>query len=440
MVARELAGALVSPVVTAHPTEVRRKTISAVQQQITELVRERDRTAPASSTSGVVGPALAGVLTLWQTALLRLSRLRLSDEIDEALRYYELSLFEVVPALNAELARRCAALARGALLERPVLRPGSWIGGDRDGNPFVTADTLRRRRAGRPTIALAHHLARSRLARRAVDVDRLVTPTRSCSRSPSASGDDSPFRDDEPYRRALGGIYARLCATALEVLGAVPARRRGRAAALRDARRAAAPTSTWSTRRCAATARARSPTTGWRRLRGAVERLRLPPLRAGPAAELRRPRGGRRRAAGLGRGRRRTTRALDEEARVELLRRRAATRRPLVAPGRRASETAAASSTCCVAAAARGRVLGPRAVPNYVISMCESVSDLLEVAVLLKEVGLLRPGADAADCGRHRPAVRDDRRPHRAATTLAALLADPLYRDAGRRAAATCRK
>src|SRR3954466_16088294 len=146
VVARELAGALVSPVVTAHPTEVRRRTISRVQRQITELIRRRDRSAPGEAGDPAWSAELQrAVLTLWQTALLRLSRLRLVDEIDEALRYYELSLFEVVPAINAELRRALNERWPDAgLLPRPMLLPGSWIGGDRDGNPFVTADALRR--------------------------------------------------------------------------------------------------------------------------------------------------------------------------------------------------------------------------------------------------------------------------------------------------------
>ena len=112
------------------------------------------------------------MLTLWQTALLRLSRLRLQDEIDEALRYYELSLFDVVPAINAELRRALDERWPDAgLLRRPMLLPGSWIGGDRDGNPFVTADALRRATTRQAETALAPPPRRARgAARRAVDV------------------------------------------------------------------------------------------------------------------------------------------------------------------------------------------------------------------------------------------------------------------------------
>src|SRR3954462_7855989 len=179
-VARELAGALVSPVVTAHPTEVRRRTISRVQRQITDLIRLRDRTVPGGSDDAEWSAELwRAVLTLWQTALLRLSRLRLEDEIDEALRYYELSLFDVMSAINAEL--RTALNERwpdAGLLERPMLQPGSWIGGDRDGNPFVTAEALYRATSRQAETALGHYLAELEELRVELSMsDRLVRPT-----------------------------------------------------------------------------------------------------------------------------------------------------------------------------------------------------------------------------------------------------------------------
>src|SRR5919107_580097 len=209
VVAHELAGALVCPVVTAHPTEVRRKTISQVQQEITELVRRRDRAAEGELDDDEwFGDLERAVLTLWQTALLRLSRLRLEDEIDEALRYYEVSLFDVIPAINAEVRRElCRRWPDARLLERPMLLPGSWIGGDRDGNPFVTADA----RPPAPTrpaqTALSHHLAELLVLHDELSMsDRLVTPTPALYHLAEASRDDSPFRADEPYRQALHGM------------------------------------------------------------------------------------------------------------------------------------------------------------------------------------------------------------------------------------------
>src|SRR6185312_8881158 len=200
----------------------RRKTIFQVQRQVSELIRQRDRSAPGevddAEWSGKLGRA---VLTLWQTALLRLSRLRLQDEIDEALRYYELSLFEVIPALNAELRRALRERWPDAgLLPRPMLLPGSWIGGDRDGNPFVTADALRRATRRQAETALGHHLAELTCLRDELSMsDRLITPTPELYELADAAGDESPFRADEPYRRAVLGIHGRLTATAHAAAG-----------------------------------------------------------------------------------------------------------------------------------------------------------------------------------------------------------------------------
>ena len=104
---------------------MRRKTIFQVQRQVTELIRQRDRAALGEVDGAEWSAKLwRSVLTLWQTALLRLSKLRLSDEIDEALRYYELSLFDVVPAINAELRRALNERWPDAgLLPRPMLLP-----------------------------------------------------------------------------------------------------------------------------------------------------------------------------------------------------------------------------------------------------------------------------------------------------------------------------
>src|SRR4051795_8438175 len=225
VVARELAGALVSPVVTAHPTEVRRKTIFQVQRQGSDLIRQRDRSAPGEVDEAEwSGKLWRSVLTLWQTALLRLSRLRLQDEIDEALRYYDLSLFDVVPSLNAELRRALNDRWPDAgLLPRPMLLPGSWIGGDRDGNPFVTADALRRATTRQAETALVHHLDELQALGAELSMsDRLITPTPELYRLAEESRDDSKFRADEPYRRALIGISARVAATASAVLGELP--------------------------------------------------------------------------------------------------------------------------------------------------------------------------------------------------------------------------
>ncbi|GAA3178529.1 phosphoenolpyruvate carboxylase [Blastococcus jejuensis] len=433
VVARELAGALVCPVVTAHPTEVRRKTVSKVQRDITDLIRARDRAALGETdVDEWSGKLWRSVLTLWQTALLRLSRLRLRDEIDEALRYYELSLFEVVPALNAELRRALDERWPDAgLLRRPMLLPGSWIGGDRDGNPFVTADALRRATSRQAETAIGHHLAELQELRLELSMsDRLVTPTRELYRLAEESRDDSPFRADEPYRRALGGIADRLAATATAVLGRVP----GPAPhaelppyASPDELRADLDVIDDSLRSHGAGALADDRL---RRLREAVEvfgfHLCGLDLRQNSSvheevvAELLAWAGVCDDYA-----------ALDEPARVELLGRELTLRRPLVRPDAELSETARGELDVLIAAAERVALLGPRTIPNYVISMCESVSDVLEVAVLLKEVGLLDPdGAAGPSCPVGiSPLFETIGDLQGGGATLAAVLAQPLYRE-----------
>jgi phosphoenolpyruvate carboxylase len=430
-VARELAGALVCPVVTAHPTETRRRTVFQVQRQIAQLIRERDR-------AGDVGDEWSArlwrsVLTLWQTALLRLSRLRLTDEIDEALRYYELSLFDVVPAINAELRRAVDQRWPGAgVLRRPMLLPGSWIGGDRDGNPFVTADALRRATTRQAETALGHHLAELAELRSELSMsDRLVTPSPALYALAEASGDDSPFRADEPYRRALTGIAARLSATAVRVLGAPP----GGAPSVPELKPYDSPDelrADLDVVDASLRSHGAGPLADDRllRLREAVEvfgfHLCGLDLRQNSAvheqvvAELLAWAGVCEDYAGL-----------DEPARVALLAEELTLRRPLVRPDAELSEETRKELDVLVAAAQQVALLGPRTIPNYVISMCGSVSDVLEVAVLLKEVGLLDPaGPDGPTCPVGiSPLFETIGDLQAGAATLGAVLDQPLYRS-----------
>ncbi|WP_104525321.1 phosphoenolpyruvate carboxylase [Blastococcus atacamensis] len=430
-VARELSGALVCPVVTAHPTETRRRTVFQVQRQITRLIRQRDRAG--NDVDDVWSAQLwRSVLTLWQTALLRLSRLRLQDEIDEALRYYELSLFEVVPALNAELRRAVEERWPGAgLLRRPMLLPGSWIGGDRDGNPFVTAEALRRATTRQAETALTHHLAELTELRSELSMsDRLVTPTPQLYSLADASRDDSPFRADEPYRRALTGISGRLSATARLVLGTVPGETETGpslpAYDSPDQLRADLDVVDASLRSHGAGSLADDRLL---RLREAVEVFGFHLC----GLDLRQNSSVHEQVVGellTWAGVCEDYAALDEAARVELLAGELTLRRPLVRPDAALSEGTRKELDVLVAAAERVALLGPRTIPNYVISMCESVSDVLEVAVLLKEVGLLDPaGADGPTCPIGiSPLFETIGDLQAAATTLGAVLDQPLYR------------
>src|ERR1700757_573645 len=144
-VAEALEDALASPVITAHPTETRRRTVFDTQPRITELMRLRLHGHSETPDGRDIEIELRRqVLMLWQTALIRLQRVKIQDEIEAGLRYYHAAFFEVMPQVNAEVRDALQARWPGAhLLEEPIIRPGSWIGGDRDGNPNVTAEVVR---------------------------------------------------------------------------------------------------------------------------------------------------------------------------------------------------------------------------------------------------------------------------------------------------------
>ncbi len=394
-IAGVLRGVEVSPVFTAHPTEVRRKTILDTQRRIATMLDQRGRQRlDAVEQADWDAELRMHVLTLWQTALLRLSKLRVRDEVDDALRYYQLTLLTEVPRLQLDVNRELSLLCGHAVELPALLRMGSWIGGDRDGNPFVTAEVLQWAVERQATVALRHHL--QGLLQLGLDLSlssRLVTPTAALLDLAEASGDDSQFRADEPYRRALRGMYARLAATALQALGSVPgpepigvrqpyarpeeliadlavvdaSLRSHGAATLADAHVAPLRQSvaSFGFHLCSLDLRQNSE----------VHERTVGELFA---------------AAGVCRD----YLALDESERVRLLRAELSSARPLASAFvAYSAETLSELSILRTAADARDR-FGAMIVRHNVISKCQSVSDVLEVAVLCKEAGLLRPGAD----------------------------------------------
>src|SRR3569623_303792 len=129
--------ALIVPVLTAHPTEVRRKSMIDHRNRIAELMTLRDAGRSETPAGDLVEAALLRQKAqLWQPRVLRRARLYVADEVETALSYLR-DVF--VPALPALCPRRDRAL--GARVTA-FLRPGSWIGGDRDGDPVVTAASL----------------------------------------------------------------------------------------------------------------------------------------------------------------------------------------------------------------------------------------------------------------------------------------------------------
>ena len=420
----------VSPVLTAHPTEVRRKTILDTQRRIAELLVERDRVRmDAEEAVQWEAELRLQILTLWQTSLLRLAKLRTRDEIAEALRYYELTLFHELPALQLAVQQTVNALAPGnPPRAKPVVQMGSWIGGDRDGNPFVTADVLNNAVDQQATTALTHHLnAIFELSLELSMSSRLITPTADLLALAEVSADDSPFRADEPYRRALRGVHARLAATARTTLGRIPGR--GPHAVLEPYREPAELSRdldivelSLHSHGAGSLADARV-----RPIRAAVDlfgfHLCTLDLRQNSdvhlsvVTELLR-------CGGVVDN----YDALSNEEQVSVLRKELATPRPLVSRAVTYSELTMSELAIAEKAATAIQRFGPRIIGHYVISKCTSVSDMLEVAILLREAGLFVPGDAPQLAVDIVPLFETIEDLEASAATLRALLAIPEYR------------
>ncbi|AWT54034.1 phosphoenolpyruvate carboxylase [Mycolicibacterium smegmatis] len=388
-VADTLTGALVSPVITAHPTETRRRTVFDTQHRITELMRLRLHGHTRTDDNRDIETELRRhILTLWQTALIRLSRLKISDEIETGLRYYEAAFFDVIPQVNAEV--RDALRKRwpdAKLLEEPILRPGSWIGGDRDGNPNVTPEVVRHATGRAAYVALAHYFEQITALEQELSMSaRLVKVTPALAALADACHE--PARADEPYRRALRVIHARLTSTAREILDEQPEheldlglpRYQTPAEFLADLDAVDGSLRANGSRVLAddRLGRLREAVRVFGFHLSGLDMRQNSDVHEEVVAEL---------LAWAGVHPDYTS--LSEPQRVELLAAEIATRRPLIREGADLSELAQKELGIVAAAARAVKVFGPQAVPNYIISMCQSVSDMLEAAVLLKEAGLL---------------------------------------------------
>ncbi|MGN7980546.1 phosphoenolpyruvate carboxylase [Burkholderia sp. 22313] len=225
--------ALIMPVLTAHPTEVQRKSILDAQHDIARLLAERDQPLTTRERAYNESMLRARVTALWQTRMLRDARLTVGDEIENALSYYRATFLDELPALYGDIE---AALAEHGLSARvpAFFQMGSWIGGDRDGNPNVTAPTLDEAINRQAAVILEHYLEQVHKLGAELSVSNLLVGANDAAKAlAAASPDQSPHRVDEPYRRALIGIYTRLAASARVRLGegTVPVRSAGRGAA-----------------------------------------------------------------------------------------------------------------------------------------------------------------------------------------------------------------
>ncbi|MES2281440.1 MAG: phosphoenolpyruvate carboxylase [Pseudomonadota bacterium] len=238
-IANTLAHSFVSPVLTAHPTEVQRKSILDAERDIAQLLTARDDIKALALAVTAVSPARAArdaltprelaaneaqlrarVMQLWQTRLLRFSKLTVADEIENALSYYEATFLREIPKLYANLEREL-----GNRTVHSFLRMGQWIGGDRDGNPNVSAETLNYALGRQAEVALRHYLTEVHFLGGELSLSAmLIDVSPEMKALAESSPDTSEHRKDEPYRRALTGVYARLAATLKMLTGGDAAR------------------------------------------------------------------------------------------------------------------------------------------------------------------------------------------------------------------------
>jgi phosphoenolpyruvate carboxylase len=384
----------VVPVLTAHPTEVQRKSILNCHVRIAALLDTRERVALTPDELHQNEAELRRVVTvLWQTRMVRPLKLSVRDEVENALPFYEQTFLPELPRLYASLEDELARRDPGVLGQQlpPFLQLGSWIGGDRDGNPFVTAPVLEETLRMQAQVALHAFLDELYTLGTSLSLALgLVKVSGAVQALADRSPDRSPHRADEPYRRAIAGLYARLSATAERLVGHRLGRPPlGAAEPYPDPDAFSADLDLLHASLCA---HGSADVAGGRlrRLRHGVRifgfHLAALDLRQNSevhertVAELFE-------AVQPGVG----YLELDEEARVARLAAELEDPRPLTSPFLTYSEETKGELAIFAAAAAGHRRYGPACIQNVIISKTASASDLLEVAVLLKEVGLLRP-------------------------------------------------
>ena len=402
IISQTLAHSFVSPVLTAHPTEVQRQSILSAERDIAELLRERDeikaRAAVVNAAKDALSPKelavneqrmRARVMQLWQTRLLRFSKLTVADEIENSLSYYESTFLREIPKIYAALEE-----ALGTHPVAPFLRMGQWIGGDRDGNPNVNAQTLQYALKRQADVALRHYLTEvhflgSELSLSAMLVEFPPAMKALAEKSP----DTNAHRIDEPYRRALTGMYARLAATLKSLTGGDAARH------------AVEPQNPYTDSESFLADLKIIRTSLNSHHAKALAAQRLDPLIRAvevfgfhlATVDLRQSSDQHEKVVDelLATARiEKNYASLDEASKRAVLVKLLNDARPLRIPGANYSDHAQSELSIFEEARLARTAYGTEAIRHYIISHTETVSDLLEVLLLQKEVGLMRGTLD----------------------------------------------
>ena len=402
IISQTLAHSFVSPVLTAHPTEVQRQSILSAERDIAHLLNERDEIKARAAVVNAVKDALtpkelaaneqrmrARVMQLWQTRLLRFSKLTVADEIENSLSYYESTFLREIPKIYAALEE-----ALGTYPLAPFLRMGQWIGGDRDGNPNVNAQTLQHALKRQAEVALRHYLTEVHFLGSELSLSAmLVSFSPAMKALAEKSPDTNVHRMDEPYRRALTGMYARLAATLKSLTDGDAARH------------AIAPQNPYPNASSFLADLKIIQTSLQNHHAKTLAAQRLDPLIRAvevfgfhlATVDLRQSSDQHEKVVCELLATARVEKdysALDEQSKRKLLMAMLNEARPLRIPGATYSEHALSELAIFEAAREARGSYGAEAIRHYIISHTESVSDLLEVLLLQKELGLMRGTLD----------------------------------------------
>jgi phosphoenolpyruvate carboxylase len=381
-----LSSMIIAPILTAHPTEVRRKSVLDREAAISATLDKLAAVGEDDGEEGGDGQAQERlrreIRLLWQTRVLRGTRIEVRDEITNVAAILQRSFLKEVPNLIRRLERA---------LQKPlpaILRVGSWVGGDRDGNPFVDESTLTTATSMHAEILLGSYLDELHLLGSELSISTELSGVSQALLTLASAGQDvSPHRADEPYRRAIRGIYARLAATYSQLIGKPPARA-SELPALSYATTQELDTDLLVLDESLRANQASDVADGrLARLRTALKVFGFHFAQM----ELRQNSDVHERTVGellKGAGVHEDYLSLDEAGRVAVLRAELASPRTLrTAYAHYSDETLKELAVFDTAAKLRTR-LGSDVLRRVIISKADSVSDMLEVAILMKEGGL----------------------------------------------------
>ena len=386
--------AFISPVLTAHPTEVRRRSTQTWEMAVARRLHNfNERDITETEREQIRQAMREAVLSLWQTSLLRRRKLTVIDEVANGLTYYDYSMLAELPSVYQALENQIEGY--GETNEpQPIpsfLRMGSWIGGDRDGNPFVTADVVAETARMHGTKIIQHYLDELQNLRKEMTLSENIVQVTPALEILADFGDDGrEAQQNEPYRRAVNGMTKRLTATLQRFEEKPPSSAppydspADFAAEIETIRQSLVENGSGILTRGRLHRLLRAvdcfgfhlASIDLRQNSAVHERTIAELLEAVvPGTDY------------LG---------LDETARIAILESELDTARPLTSPFLTYTEETQSELAVFRMAVAAQKRFGKKIIHTSIISMSESVSDLLELAVLLKEVGLIDREGNAA--------------------------------------------